>query len=131
MKRRHIFAGIIPNMQRRYRDTHSNIVREELAKYQSSRACPTCHGTRLNIAARHTFINNFALPDITAMSVDTATKLCAGLSITGQRSEIAAKILKEVINRLQFLVNVGLDYLTLDRSAETLVRRRGSTHPFG
>ena len=120
VNRRHTFTGVIPSMQRRYRDTHSNIVREELAKYQNSRACPTCHGTRLNVAARHVFIDRYALPDITAMSVDAATKLCAGLSITGQRSEIAAKILKEVINRLQFLVNVGLDYLALDRSAETL-----------
>jgi len=96
------------------------MVREELAKYQGNKPCPTCNGKRLNIAARHVYINNFSLPDITGMSVENARTLFSELHIKGQRGEIAAKILKEVSVRLQFLVNVGLDYLTLDRSAETL-----------
>jgi excinuclease ABC subunit A len=120
IKRKHPFEGIIPNMQRRYHETESIVVREELSKYQSSKSCPACIGTRLNIAARHVFINDYALPDITAMPIDKAQQFFAGLEIAGQRGEIAAKILKEVNDRLQFLVNVGLNYLTLNRSAETL-----------
>jgi excinuclease ABC subunit A len=120
IKRKHPFEGIIPNMQRRYRETESIMVREELAKYQNSKSCPTCNGTRLNVAARHVFINDYALPDITAMPIEKAQQFFAGLKIEGQRGEIAAKILKEVNDRLQFLVNVGLNYLTLSRSAETL-----------
>jgi excinuclease ABC subunit A len=120
IKRKHPFEGIIPNMQRRYHETESVVVREELSKYQSSKSCPACIGTRLNIAARHVFINDYALPDITAMPIGKAQQFFTGLEIQGQRGEIAAKILKEVNNRLQFLVNVGLNYLTLNRSAETL-----------
>ena len=120
IKRKHPFEGVIPNMQRRYHETESVMVREELAKYQSRKPCPACNGTRLNIAARHVFINNYALPDITAMPIDKAQLFFTGLDIQGQRGEIAAKILKEVNERLQFLVNVGLNYLTLNRSAETL-----------
>ena len=120
VKRRHAFEGVIPNMRRRYHETDSAMVREQLAKYMNSRSCPTCHGTRLNIAARHVFVNEYTLSDITAMPVDTARKCFSELKMEGQRAEIAAKILKEVVDRLQFLVNVGLDYLTLNRSAETL-----------
>lgn len=120
IKRTHPFEGVIPNMRRRYHETESTMVREELAKYMNSRSCPTCHGTRLCTAARHVYVNDFTLPDITSMPVDTARKCFLELEIHGQRGEIAAKILKEVIDRLQFLVNVGLDYLTLNRSAETL-----------
>ena len=120
VKKKHPFEGVIPNMRRRYRETESNMVREELAKYMNSRSCPKCHGTRLNIAARHVFIDDHSLPDITAMPIDTARKYFIALKMAGQRAEIAEKILKEVIDRLQFLVNVGLDYLTLNRSAETL-----------
>ncbi|MEE9551765.1 MAG: excinuclease ABC subunit UvrA, partial [Gammaproteobacteria bacterium] len=120
IRRVHPFEGVIPNMQRRYHETESNMVREELVKYQSNQPCPACQGMRLNTAARHVFINDYALPDITAMPVDKARQLFTDLKIEGQRGEIAAKILKEVSERLQFLVNVGLDYLTLDRSAETL-----------
>ena len=120
IKRSHSFEGVIPNMKRRYHETDSIMVREELGKYQSSKPCPTCHGKRLNKAARHVFIDNYVLPDITAMSVETARQFFSELNIEGQRGEIAAQILKEVIERLQFLVNVGLDYLTLERSAETL-----------
>jgi excinuclease ABC subunit A len=118
--RKHTFEGVIPNMERRYRETDSIMVREELAKYQNNKPCPTCAGTRLNRAARHVFIGSLALPDITAMPVLQARDFFNQLSLPGRRGEIAAKILKEVSERLQFLVNVGLDYLTLDRSAETL-----------
>ncbi|MFT5426736.1 MAG: excinuclease ABC subunit A [Gammaproteobacteria bacterium] len=120
VKKRHAFEGVIPNMHRRYHETESTMVREELAKYMNSRSCPACHGTRLNTAARHVFINEYTLPDISAMPVDTARKCFLALKLDGHRGEIATKILKEVIDRLQFLVNVGLDYLTLNRSAETL-----------
>ncbi|RKZ47373.1 MAG: excinuclease ABC subunit UvrA [Gammaproteobacteria bacterium] len=120
VKRRHAFEGVIPNMRRRYHETDSAMVREQLVKYMNSRSCPECHGTRLNTAARHVFVNEYTLPDITAMPVDTARKCFSELKMEGQRAEIAAKILKEVVDRLQFLVNVGLDYLTLNRSAETL-----------
>ena len=118
--RKHRFEGVIPNMERRYRETDSIMVREELAKYQNNKPCPGCTGTRLNRAARHVFIGDLALPDITAMPVQQARDFFSGLQIPGRRGEIAAKILKEVGERLQFLVNVGLDYLTLDRSADTL-----------
>ena len=120
VKKRHAFEGVIPNMHRRYHETESTMVREELAKYMNSRSCPACHGTRLNTAARHVYINGYTLPEISAMPVDTARKCFLALKLDGQRGEIATKILKEVIDRLQFLVNVGLDYLTLNRSAETL-----------
>jgi excinuclease ABC subunit A len=120
VKRTHAFEGVIPNMRRRYHETDSAMVREQLVKYMNSRSCPECHGKRLNIAARHVFVNEYTLPDITAMPVDTARKCFSELKMEGQRAEIAAKILKEVVDRLQFLVNVGLDYLTLNRSAETL-----------
>jgi excinuclease ABC subunit A len=120
IRRRHVFEGVIPNMRRRYHETDSAMVREQLAKYMNSRSCPVCHGTRLNTAARHVFVNEYTLPDITAMTVDAARKCFSELKMQGQRAEIAAKILKEVVARLQFLVNVGLDYLTLNRSAETL-----------
>ena len=120
VKKRHAFEGVIPNMRRRYHETESTMVREELSKYMNSRSCPACHGTRLNIAARHVYVNDYTLPEITAMPIETARQHFSALKLDGQRGEIAAKILKEVINRLQFLVNVGLDYLTLNRSAETL-----------
>ncbi|MEX2524132.1 MAG: excinuclease ABC subunit UvrA [Gammaproteobacteria bacterium] len=120
VKRRHPFEGIIPNMQRRYRETDSMMQREELARYQNSQACPDCGGTRLNRSARNVFVADYSLPDITAMPVLQAQEFFDKLKLPGQRGEIAEKILKEVRERLQFLVNVGLDYLTLARSAETL-----------
>ncbi|MCH7695117.1 MAG: excinuclease ABC subunit UvrA, partial [Proteobacteria bacterium] len=120
IKRRHTFEGVIPNMKRRYHETDSVMVREELAKFQSNQACPVCEGKRLNQAARHVFINEYSLPDITAMPVLQARDFASELRLDGRRGEIAEKILKEVKQRLEFLVNVGLDYLTLDRSAETL-----------
>ena len=114
------FEGIIPNMERRYRETESNVVREELAKYLSQQHCPDCKGTRLRTEARHVFVDGRALPDITRMSVGHAHEFFSGLSLPGKRGQIAAKIVKEVQERLKFLVNVGLDYLSLDRSADTL-----------
>jgi excinuclease ABC subunit A len=119
-KRRHPFAGIIPNLERRYRETDSRIVREELAKYISQAACSECAGQRLNREARHVFINDTNLPEITSWPIQTCLAFFTGLSLTGRRGEIAAKIVKEVRERLQFLVNVGLDYLTLDRKADSL-----------
>ncbi|HHW2578114.1 TPA: excinuclease ABC subunit UvrA [Pseudomonas aeruginosa] len=120
VKRSHPFEGILPNLERRYRETESATVREELAKFLSTQPCPDCHGTRLRREARHVWVGDRTLPAITAMPVGEACEYAAGLSLTGRRGEIAAKILKEIRDRLQFLVNVGLDYLTLDRSADTL-----------
>lgn len=120
VKRSHPFEGILPNLERRYRETESATVREELAKFLSTQPCPDCHGTRLRREAQHVWVGDRTLPAITAMPVGEACEYAAGLSLTGRRGEIAAKILKEIRDRLQFLVNVGLDYLTLDRSADTL-----------
>lgn len=120
VKRSHPFEGILPNLERRYRETESATVREELAKFLSTQPCPDCHGTRLRREARHVWVGDRTLPAITAMPVGEACEYAAGLTLTGRRGEIAAKILKEIRDRLQFLVNVGLDYLTLDRSADTL-----------
>jgi excinuclease ABC subunit A len=119
-RRRHPFEGILPNMERRYRETESTVVREELAKYLSVQPCPACHGTRLNRAARHVYVLDHPLPEITAMPVGKARDFFAKLELPGRRGEIASKVVKEIGQRLDFLVNVGLDYLTLDRSADTL-----------
>ena len=120
VRRSHAFEGVIPNMQRRYRETESTLIREDLNRYQSSQPCPDCDGQRLNEAARHVYVNNFSLPTITALPVLKARDFFQRLVIPGRRGEIAVRILKEVEDRLRFLVNVGLDYLTLNRSAETL-----------
>ena len=118
--RSHPFEGVIPNMQRRFRETESNVVREELAKYLGNKPCPTCVGARLNQAARHVFVGEKNLPFITALPIAQALEFLDGLSLTGQRGQVAEKILNEISQRLTFLVDVGLDYLSLDRSAETL-----------
>ena len=120
VERKHPFEGIITNMQRRYRETDSNVVREELARYLSTQPCPECHGARLNQAARHVTVAGRTLPGITSLPVGSGLEFFKGLQLPGQRGEIAGKILKEINQRLDFLVNVGLDYLSLDRSAETL-----------
>jgi excinuclease ABC subunit A len=120
MLKRHTFEGIIPNMQRRYRESDSGMIREELAKYLSSRPCQSCQGARLREEARNVFIDNKNLPEISAYSIETAYEFFKGLILPGYKGEIAAKINKEIIARLGFLVNVGLDYLSLTRSAETL-----------
>ncbi len=119
-ERRHPFEGIIPNMKRRYHETESSTVREELARYLGNQTCPTCEGARLNLAARHVTVNGKTLPDITALPVGSSKELFEALHLEGRRGEIADKIMKEINQRLAFLVNVGLDYLSLDRSAETL-----------
>jgi len=119
-KRKQTFEGIIPNMERRYRETDSNVVREELAKYLSQHACPDCNGTRLSKSSRNVFIDDSSLPEVTSMSVEKTHAFFETLKLPGRRGEIAEKILKEIGQRLQFLMNVGLDYLTLDRSADTL-----------
>ncbi len=118
--RKHVFEGIIPNLQRRYHETESGSVRDELAKFHSVRACPDCQGTRLTEAARHVFINETNLSAVTAMPIGDVTQFFQQLQLSGQRGEIAGKIVSEIAARLSFLVNVGLDYLTLARSADTL-----------
>ena len=116
----HAFEGIITNMERRYRDTESNAVREELSRYISTHACPSCKGARLNTAARHVFITDSNLPDLTALPIGNALDFFRQLKLPGKKGKIAEKVVKEISQRLEFLVNVGLDYLTLERSAETL-----------
>ena len=118
--RRHRFEGVIPNMERRYHETDSSMVRENLQKYLRVRACPECNGTRLCEESRNVFIGRTSLPDVTGRSVEGALGHFEKLNLTGQRGAIAEKILKEIRARLRFLVDVGLNYLTLDRSAETL-----------
>jgi excinuclease ABC subunit A len=120
VKRNHPFEGIINNLSRRYKETDSQTIREELAKYISNRPCPCCEGSRLCKTARHVFINDTNLPTISNLSTQQAKDFFDKLILTGQRAKIAEKILKEINDRLQFLINVGLNYLTLSRSAETL-----------
>ena len=114
------FEGVLPNMERRYRETDSNLVREELAKYLSSQPCPDCSGTRLRRDARHVLIQGINLPSITEMTVTEAAEYFNKLKLKGKRAKIAEKVLKELQNRLKFLEDVGLNYLNLSRSAETL-----------
>ncbi|GAD04114.1 excinuclease ABC subunit UvrA [Agarivorans albus] len=118
--RKHPFEGIIPNMRRRYKETESNAVREELAKFISNQECPGCGGSRLREEARNVFIGRTNLPEVSCKSIGEAMDFFEALNLTGQRAQIADKILKEICERLKFLINVGLDYLSLDRSADTL-----------
>jgi len=120
MEKAHPFEGIIPNLERRYRETDSQSMREELARNLSTQPCKDCHGSRLRRSARHVYIEERNLPDITRLPVGEAYDYFDQLALPGRKGEIADKILKEVRQRLQFLVNVGLDYLTLERSADTL-----------
>lgn len=119
-RRRHPFEGVIPTMERRYRETDSPQVRDDLARYLSSRPCPTCHGARLNRAARHVFVAGRSVPELVALPIGAARGFFAELDLPGRRGAIAAKIVKEINERLNFLVDVGLDYLSLERSADTL-----------
>ncbi|MFZ0488274.1 MAG: excinuclease ABC subunit UvrA, partial [Arenicellales bacterium] len=119
-QRTHRFEGVVNNMERRYRETESNSVREELARFINSQPCETCSGSRLRLEARHVFVASHAIHDITGMSIGRAHDFFARLALTGHRARIAEKIVKEIVERLGFLVNVGLEYLSLDRSAETL-----------
>ncbi|EEX34951.1 MULTISPECIES: excinuclease ABC subunit UvrA [Vibrio] len=118
--KRHPFEGILNTLERRYRDTESNAVREDLAKYISTRTCSSCEGSRLRLEARNVFIGDTTLPEIVELSIADALSFFASLELEGQRAQIAEKVMKEINDRLQFLVNVGLNYLNLSRSAETL-----------
>ncbi|NVD36788.1 excinuclease ABC subunit UvrA [Marinobacter lutaoensis] len=120
MEKAHPFEGIIPNLERRYRETDSQSMREELARNLSTQPCKDCGGSRLRRSARHVFIGDRNLPDITRLPVGEAYEYFQNLTLPGRKGEIAEKILKEVRERLKFLVNVGLEYLTLERSADTL-----------
>ncbi|MFK7957612.1 MAG: excinuclease ABC subunit UvrA [Lysobacterales bacterium] len=119
-ERQHRFEGIIPNLERRYRETESPMVREELSRYISEQVCPDCEGQRLNRGARHVFVGDNNLPTMTRLPVGQALSRFEALKLKGWRGEIADKIVKEIRERLSFLVNVGLDYLTLERQADTL-----------
>ncbi|MFT4591185.1 MAG: excinuclease ABC subunit A [Gammaproteobacteria bacterium] len=118
--RTHSFEGVIPNLDRRYKETDSSKVRDELAKYLSVQPCPECAGTRLNTAARNVFINKLSVPQVSGMSVSNALEFFNDLKLKGARGKIAEKIAKEIQDRLRFLADVGLEYLTLNRSADTL-----------
>ena len=118
--RKHPFEGILNNMDRRYRETESNAVREELAKYLNSQHCPDCNGSRLRLEARNVFVGDTPLPEVAEYAIADALAFFQGLKLTGQKGQIAEKILKEVCDRLGFLVNVGLNYLNLSRAAGTL-----------
>ena len=118
--REHPFEGVLPNLERRYRETESSMVRDDLSKYLAVRPCPTCDGTRLKREARHVFIDGNNLPTLTRMPVGEAWDYFRQVTLPGRKGEIAVKIVHEIHARLEFLVNVGLDYLTLERSADTL-----------
>lgn len=120
IRRRHRFEGVLPNMDRRFHETESSFVRENLQKYLTVRDCPACLGTRLRTEARHVFIDGTALPEVTSGSVETTLEYFNKLKLDGRRGAIAEKILKEIRVRLQFLVDVGLNYLSLDRNAGSL-----------
>ncbi|MEO7431571.1 MAG: excinuclease ABC subunit UvrA [Dokdonella sp.] len=120
VSRKHKFEGIVPNLERRYKETESSAVREELAKYISDRPCPDCGGQRLNRSARNVFVSDRNLPALTALPIDQSLAFFKTLKLAGWRGEIAVKIVKEIRERLHFLVDVGLDYLTLDRQADSL-----------
>ncbi|MGR9086511.1 MAG: excinuclease ABC subunit UvrA [Gammaproteobacteria bacterium] len=119
-KKRHKFEGIIAIMERRYHETDSQLVREELAKYLSQKPCSVCDGARLNLSARNVFVENLPIHHLTRFPIRKALDFFQQLHLPGKRGEVAVKIIKEIQERLEFLVNVGLDYLTLDRSADTL-----------
>ena len=115
-----VFEGVLPNLERRLKETDSNLIKDELHKLMAEQACQTCQGSRLNPAARHVLIAGQNLSVLTQMTISDALVYLEQLQLTGARAEIASKILKEIMLRLSFLVNVGLDYLTLERKAETL-----------
>jgi excinuclease ABC subunit A len=118
--RTHSFEGIIPNLERRYRETDSMMVREELSKYLNNKPCPECHGMRLRREARHVFVGGQTIADISHLSLINCRDFFNRLQMSGHKAQVAEKIIKEITARLSFLINVGLDYLALDRSAETL-----------
>ncbi len=115
-----VFEGVIPNMERRYRETESDMVREELSKYLAHKKCENCGGSRLNKSARNVYVGDKTLPEVVAFPISQSKVFFENLNLTGTRHDIAEKILKELISRVNFLINVGLDYLSLDRTADTL-----------
>ena len=119
-QRKHRFEGIVPNLERRYRETESAAVREELAKYISERPCVECGGARLNRSARNVFVAERPLQDLVVLPIDQALEFFGAMQLPGWRGEIATRIVKEIRERLSFLVDVGLDYLTLERKADSL-----------
>ncbi len=123
--------GSCDNMERRYRETESNAVREELAKYIANQSCTSCGGSRLREEARHVFVENATCPPSPSSPSAMRWPSSKGLKLTGQRAQIADKILKEIVERLGFLVNVGLNYLSLSRTRRDPLRRRGPAHPPG
>ncbi|MFC0336686.1 excinuclease ABC subunit A [Kushneria avicenniae] len=120
VSREHAFEGVLPNMERRYRETDSSMVRDDLSRHLAVRPCPTCHGSRLRREARHVFVDEHSLPAVVTKPIGEARAFFDAMALPGHRGEIAKRILYEITSRLEFLVNVGLDYLTLERSADTL-----------
>ncbi|REC93916.1 excinuclease ABC subunit UvrA [Kushneria indalinina] len=120
VSREHAFEGVLPNMERRYRETDSSTVRDDLSRHLAVRPCPTCHGSRLRREARHVFVDEHSLPSVVTKPIGEARAFFGAMDLPGRRGEIAKRILYEITSRLEFLVNVGLDYLTLERSADTL-----------
>ena len=118
--REHAFEGVLTNLERRYKETDSPVVREELAKYLNTQPCPECGGTRLRLEARHVFVGGHTIYGLSRLPLTQAQETLAGLGLSGAKLAIAEKIVREILNRLRFLNNVGLGYLALDRSAETL-----------
>jgi len=119
-RRTHSFEGVIPNMDRRYRDSESNTIREELSRYVNTQPCTSCQGSRLKTGARHVFVGSQPVHQVTAMPIESSLEFFDTLSLPGHQGEIGERIIREISERLRFLVNVGLEYLTLDRTAETL-----------
>ncbi len=118
--REHAFEGVIPNLERRYKETDSIVVREELAKHLNTRSCPECDGTRLRREARNVTVTDRAIYELSALTLAQANRFFEALALTGNKQAIAEKIVKEIVTRITFLINVGLDYLSLDRAADTL-----------
>ena len=118
--RKHVFEGIIPNLERRYKETESSAVKEELSKFIAMRECPACQGARLNRSARHVLVGDKNLTEISRLSIENCTQFFETIKVPGWRGEVASKIVKEILERLKFLMDVGLDYLSLERKADTL-----------
>ena len=133
--KKHPFEGILPNMARRYRETDSVVVREDLARYRSTQPCPECHGVRLRREARHVKVGEGtqarAIYEVSHATLSDAHAWFKALTLTGAKAEIADKVVREIATRLQFLNDVGLSYLSLDRSGRDTLRRRGAAHSPG
>ncbi|MEK9626751.1 MAG: excinuclease ABC subunit UvrA, partial [Gammaproteobacteria bacterium] len=119
-QRSHTFEGVLPNMERRYRDSDSNTIREELARFLNTQPCEACGGSRLRTGARNVFVGDLPINQLTSLPIETSLSFVDELTLPGHKADIGARILREITDRLRFLVNVGLEYLTLDRTAETL-----------